>query len=87
MSDAATIAVLSVQQIASLQSEDPSLTKIRDRLPSSASFEVMNGVLYKRNFSGRGEELLLVLPKPLREDALLATHSDLEGGHMKIAKT
>ena len=85
--DAATIAALSLQQTASLENQGSSLAKIRESPPSSAFFEVVEGVLYKKNFSGRGKDLLLALPKPLREDALSATHSNLEGGRMEIAKT
>ena len=82
-----TIAAISLQNIIDLQQEDPSLKKVQERLQDSPSFEVVEDVLYKRNFSGRGEDRLLVLPKPLRREALFAAHADPRGGHQGIAKT
>lgn len=53
----------------------------------SPSFETVSGVLYKRNFDRSGENLLLVLPRGLRKEALIAAHSKADGGHLGVTKT
>lgn len=84
---APTIAAINLQNMADLQRNDRSLDKFWKNQENSASFEVISGILYKRNFSRRGDTHLLVLPQSLRREALNAAHTDREGGHMGIAKT
>ena len=78
---------LSLQSIGEMQRADPSLDKLRELTKSSAAYEIHHDALFKRSFNRTGEQLLLVLPKPLREETLQAMHCDKEAGHLGIAKT
>lgn len=81
------IYAFSLEDIAQAQEEDRTLDRAREQAKRSSTFESVARVLYKRNFSKTGDNLLLVLPKPMRKQALEAAHAAKESGHLGIAKT
>ncbi|KAG8226714.1 hypothetical protein J437_LFUL005531 [Ladona fulva] len=52
----------------------------------SDNFQLVNGMLYRRN-SGRGLRLLLVVPYSLHSDVLEACHAGATGVHLGMTKT
>jgi hypothetical protein len=49
-------------------------------------FKIHHNILWRRNFTATGDEWLVVIPKPLREELLEAAHNSKEGGHLGYAK-
>lgn len=54
---------------------------------SSSSFVVHDAVLYKKNYSGQGARLLLVVPRTLRPQIFRFCHDNATSGHMGFART
>ncbi|UYV84620.1 hypothetical protein LAZ67_X002854, partial [Cordylochernes scorpioides] len=66
---------------------DPEKVEAILKFPSPKSFEVMDGVLYKRNYEPYGRQRLLVLPKQMRLEILKNLHDAPTAGHLGFAKT
>jgi hypothetical protein len=72
------------------QLKDKQLKSIIKTLQGGAeyqSYQVQNGVLYKRNYDPMGQQWLLVIPKQLRRDILTSLHDAPTAGHLGFAKT
>ncbi|UYV79514.1 hypothetical protein LAZ67_17002951, partial [Cordylochernes scorpioides] len=82
--------IISIIDIRAEQSRDPNLAKIIDKIEETGpfkGFEVMDGVLYKRNYEPYGRQRLLVLPKQMRLEVLKNLHDAPTAGHLGFAKT
>jgi transposase InsO family protein len=51
------------------------------------SYQMRDGVLYKRNYDPMGQQWLLVIPKQIRGDILKSLHDAPTAGHLGFAKT
>lgn len=72
------------------QQEDRSLDSLfasANEHANPSSFVVHDGVLYKKNYSGQGARLLLVVPRTLRAHVFRSLHDDATCGHMGFART
>ncbi|UYV68065.1 hypothetical protein LAZ67_5002947, partial [Cordylochernes scorpioides] len=86
--------IISIIDIRVEQSRDANLAKIIDKIEQTGpfkGFEVMDGVLYKRNYEPYGRQRLIVLPKQMRLENLKNIHDaptagDPDAGAMEIAK-
>ena len=58
-----------------------------EKADTGPAYELHDGVLYKRNFNPTGKERLLVLPKSMIREALIALHAEPQAGHLGLAKT
>ncbi|UYV72938.1 hypothetical protein LAZ67_10001233, partial [Cordylochernes scorpioides] len=82
--------IISIIDIRAEQSRDPNLAKIIDKIEQTGpfkGFEVVDGVLYKRNNEPYGRQRLLVLPKQMRLEILKNLHDAPTAGHLGFAKT
>ncbi|UYV66976.1 hypothetical protein LAZ67_4003508, partial [Cordylochernes scorpioides] len=82
--------IISIIDIRAEQSRDPNLAKIIDKIEQTGpfkGFEVVDGVLYKRNYEPYGRQRLLVLPKQMRLEILKNLHDAPTAGHLGFAKT
>ncbi|UYV63051.1 hypothetical protein LAZ67_2002979 [Cordylochernes scorpioides] len=82
--------IISIIDIRAEQSRDPNLANIIDKIEQTGpfkGFEVMDGVLYKRNYEPYGRQRLLVLPKQMRLEILKNLHDAPTAGHLGFAKT
>ncbi|UYV81558.1 K02A2.6-like, partial [Cordylochernes scorpioides] len=89
--DIPTLFLLS--DISKEQEKDPYITGIIKEIsqPSPAKkdnkFEVVNGILYRKNYDPTGLPLLLVIPRHLRMEILGDLHDAPTAGHLGFAKT
>ncbi|UYV63435.1 hypothetical protein LAZ67_2004061 [Cordylochernes scorpioides] len=82
--------IISIIDIRAEQSRDPNLAKIIEKIEQTGpfkGFEVVDGVLYKRNYEPYGRQRLLVLPKQMRLEILKNLHDAPTAGHLGFAKT
>ncbi|UYV84117.1 hypothetical protein LAZ67_X001223 [Cordylochernes scorpioides] len=89
--DIPTLFLLS--DISKEQEKDPYITGIIKEIsqPSPAKkdnkFQVVNGILYRKNYDPTGLPLLLVIPRHLRMEILGDLHDAPTAGHLGFAKT
>uniref|UniRef100_L7LW12 RNA-directed DNA polymerase n=1 Tax=Rhipicephalus pulchellus TaxID=72859 RepID=L7LW12_RHIPC len=70
------------------QRSDSSLAPFfMSRTNGQRCFVVKDGILYKKNYSGKGARLLLVVPTSLRRHVLRAAHDEPTSGHMGFSRT
>ncbi|UYV79687.1 hypothetical protein LAZ67_18000272, partial [Cordylochernes scorpioides] len=81
--------ITSIQYIAEEQSKDPHLVGIREKLANEnlKGYQMIGGVLYKKNYDPEGKPWLLVVPKQMRHEILKDVHDTPMAGHLGFAKT
>ncbi|UYV77192.1 K02A2.6-like [Cordylochernes scorpioides] len=81
--------ITSIQDIAEEQSKDPHLVGIREKLANEnlKGYQMIGGVLYKKNYDPEGKPWLLVVPKQMRHKILKDVHDTPMAGHLGFAKT
>ncbi|UYV84191.1 hypothetical protein LAZ67_X001482, partial [Cordylochernes scorpioides] len=81
--------ITSIQDIAEEQSKDPHLVGIREKLANEnlKGYQMIGGVLYKKNYDPEGKPWLLVVPKQMRHEILKDVHDTPMAGHLGFAKT
>ncbi|UYV83886.1 hypothetical protein LAZ67_X000509, partial [Cordylochernes scorpioides] len=81
--------ITSIQDIAEEQSKDPHLVGIREKLANEnlKGYQMIGGVLYKKNYDPEGKPWLLVVPKQIRHEILKDVHDTPMAGHLGFAKT
>ena len=85
------LAITTDTDIAEEQKKDPEVTKLLDLQKLSNTedrkFEIIDGVLCKKNFDPFGKRWLPVIPKHLQADILKHFHDEPSSGHLGFAKT
>ncbi|UYV66772.1 K02A2.6-like, partial [Cordylochernes scorpioides] len=83
------LAVVWALDIAEEQSKDPHLVGIREKLANEnlKGYQMIGGVLYKKNYDPEGKPWLLVVPKQMRHEILKDVHDTPMAGHLGFAKT
>lgn len=80
-----------VADIAAEQRDDVETLKVIKSLegnePNQGKFQMVDGILCKRNFDPLGAQWLPVIPKQLREDILRHFHDEATSGHLGFART
>ncbi|UYV63208.1 K02A2.6-like, partial [Cordylochernes scorpioides] len=81
--------ITSIQDIAEEQSKDPHLVGIREKLANEnlKGYQMIGGVLYKKNYDPEGKPWLLVVLKQMRHEILKDVHDTPMAGHLGFAKT
>ncbi|UYV79989.1 K02A2.6-like [Cordylochernes scorpioides] len=81
--------ITSIQDIAEEQSKDAHLVGIREKLANEnlKGYQMIEGVLYKKNYDPEGKPWLLVVPKQMRHEILKDVHDTPMAGHLGFAKT
>ncbi|UYV72384.1 hypothetical protein LAZ67_9002893, partial [Cordylochernes scorpioides] len=81
--------ITSIQDIAEEQSKDPHLVGIREKLANEnlKGYQMIGGVLYKKNYDPEGKPWLLVVPKQMRHEILKDVHDTPMAGHLGFAKS
>ncbi|UYV66538.1 hypothetical protein LAZ67_4002004, partial [Cordylochernes scorpioides] len=81
--------ITSIQDIAEEQSKDPHLVGIREKLANEnlKGYQMIGGVLYKKNYDPEGKPWLLVFLKQMRHEILKDVHDTPMAGHLGFAKT
>ncbi|UYV70960.1 hypothetical protein LAZ67_8001258 [Cordylochernes scorpioides] len=71
------------------QSKDPHLVGIREKLANEnlKGYQMIGGVLYKKNYDPEGKQWLLVVPKQMRHEIFKDVHDTPMAGHLGFAKT
>ncbi|UYV72254.1 hypothetical protein LAZ67_9002361, partial [Cordylochernes scorpioides] len=72
------------------QTKDPDLAKIIDNLNSGYTrkeFSIIDGILYKKNYSTTGRPWLMMIPKHLRSEVMADLHDAPTAGHLGFART
>ncbi|UYV69423.1 hypothetical protein LAZ67_6003537 [Cordylochernes scorpioides] len=80
--------ITSIQDIAEEQSKDPHLVGIREKLANEnlKGYQMIGGVLYKKNYDPEGKPWLLIVPKQMRHEILKDVHGTPMAGHLGFAK-
>ncbi|UYV77130.1 hypothetical protein LAZ67_14003398 [Cordylochernes scorpioides] len=81
--------IIYIQDVAEEQSKDPHLVGIREKLANEhlKGYQMIGGVLYKKNYDPEGKPWLLVVPKQIRHEILKDVHDTPMAGHLGFAKT
>ncbi|UYV61749.1 hypothetical protein LAZ67_1006322, partial [Cordylochernes scorpioides] len=83
-------AVMSLTNVDIEQTKDPDLAKIIDNLNSGYTrkeFSIIDGILYKKNYSTTGRPWLMMIPKHLRSEVMADLHDAPTAGHLGFART
>ncbi|UYV77154.1 hypothetical protein LAZ67_14003459 [Cordylochernes scorpioides] len=83
-------AVMSITNVDIEQTKDPDLAKIIDNLNSGYTrkeFSIIDGILYKKNYSTTGRPWLMMIPKHLRSEVMADLHDAPTAGHLGFART
>ncbi|UYV74943.1 hypothetical protein LAZ67_12001873 [Cordylochernes scorpioides] len=83
-------AVMSLTKVDIEQTKDPDLAKIIDNLNSGyirKEFSIIDGILYKKNYSTTGRPWLMMIPKHLRSEVMADLHDAPTAGHLGFART
>ncbi|UYV63869.1 hypothetical protein LAZ67_2005858, partial [Cordylochernes scorpioides] len=83
-------AVMSLTNADIEQTKDPDLAKIIDNLNSGYTrkeFSIIDGILYKKNYSTTGRPWLMMIPKHLRSEVMADLHDAPTAGHLGFART
>ncbi|UYV72119.1 hypothetical protein LAZ67_9001873 [Cordylochernes scorpioides] len=83
-------AVMSLTNVDIEQTKDPDLAKIIDNLNSGYTrkeFSIIDGILYKKNYSTTGRPWLMMIPKHLRSEVMADLHDAPIAGHLGFART
>ncbi|UYV62671.1 hypothetical protein LAZ67_2001503, partial [Cordylochernes scorpioides] len=83
-------AVMSLTSVDIEQTKDPDLAKIIDNLNSGYTrkeFSIIDGILYKKNYSTTGRPWLMMIPKHLRSEVMADLHDAPTAGHLGFART
>ncbi|UYV73167.1 K02A2.6-like, partial [Cordylochernes scorpioides] len=83
-------AVMSLTNVDIEQTKDPDLAKIIDNLNSGYTrkeFSIIDGILYKKNYSTTGRPWLMMIPKHLRSEVMADLHDAPTAGHLSFART
>lgn len=79
-------AAISNMNLASEQKKDPNLAKFYSSTDKE-EFQLVDGILCRKNFDPAGKSWLPVIPKHLRADILMHFHDAPTAGHLGFAKT
>ncbi|UYV85087.1 hypothetical protein LAZ67_X004532 [Cordylochernes scorpioides] len=82
--------VMSLTNVDIEQTKDPDLAKIIDNLNSGYTrkeFSIIDGILYKKNYSTTGRPWLMMIPKHLRSEIMADLHDAPTAGHLGFART
>ncbi|UYV82809.1 hypothetical protein LAZ67_22000949 [Cordylochernes scorpioides] len=81
--------IISIQDVADEQSKDPRLVGIREKLANEnlKGYQMIGGVLLKKNYDPEGKPWLLVVPKQMRHEILKDVHDTPMADHLGFAKT
>ncbi|UYV63475.1 hypothetical protein LAZ67_2004171, partial [Cordylochernes scorpioides] len=83
-------AVMSLTNVDIEQTKDPDLAKIIDNLNSGYTrkeFSIIDGILYKKNYSTTGRPWLMMIPKHLRSEVIADLHDAPTARHLGFART
>ncbi|UYV74293.1 hypothetical protein LAZ67_11002900, partial [Cordylochernes scorpioides] len=83
-------AVMSLTNVDIEQTKDPDLAQIIDNLNSGYTrkeFSIIDGILYKKNYSTTGRPWLMMIPKHLRSEVMADLHDAPTAGHLGFART
>ncbi|UYV61011.1 K02A2.6-like [Cordylochernes scorpioides] len=83
-------AVMSLTNVDIEQTKDPVLAKIIDNLNSGYTrkeFSIIDGIIYKKNYSTTGRPWLMMIPKHLRSEVMADLHDAPTAGHLGFART
>ncbi|UYV66666.1 K02A2.6-like [Cordylochernes scorpioides] len=83
-------AVMSLTNVDIEQNKDPDLARIIDYLNSGYTrkeFSIIDGILYKKNYSTTRRPWLMMIPKHLRSEVIADLHDALTAGHLGFART
>ncbi|UYV82532.1 hypothetical protein LAZ67_21002703, partial [Cordylochernes scorpioides] len=83
-------AVMSLTNVDIEQTKDPDLAKIIDNLNSGYTrkeFSIIDGILYKKNYSTTARPWLMMIPKHLRSGVMADLHDAPTAGHSGFART
>ncbi|UYV80731.1 hypothetical protein LAZ67_19001552, partial [Cordylochernes scorpioides] len=83
-------AVMSLTNVDIEQTKDPDLAKTIDNLNSGYTrkeFSIIDGILYKKNYSTTGRPWLMMIPKHLRSEVMADLHDAPTAGHLGFART
>ncbi|UYV67046.1 K02A2.6-like, partial [Cordylochernes scorpioides] len=82
-------AVMSLTNVDIEQTKDPDLAKIIDNIYSGytrSEFSIIDGILYKKNYSTTGRPWLMMIPKHLRSEVMADLHDAPTAGHLGFAR-
>ncbi|UYV63259.1 hypothetical protein LAZ67_2003565 [Cordylochernes scorpioides] len=83
-------AVMSLTNVDIEQNKDPDLAKIIDNLNSGYTrkeFSIIDGILYKKNYSTTRRPWLMMIPKHLRSEVMADLHDAPTAGHLGFTRT
>ncbi|UYV75828.1 hypothetical protein LAZ67_13001456 [Cordylochernes scorpioides] len=83
-------AVTSLTNVDIEQTKDPDLAKIIDNLNSGYTrkeFSIIDGILYKKNYSITGRPWLMIIPRHLRSEVMAYLHDAHTVEHLGFART
>ncbi|UYV75437.1 hypothetical protein LAZ67_13000274, partial [Cordylochernes scorpioides] len=82
--------VMSLTNVDIEQTKDPDLAKTIDNLNSGYTrkeFSIIDGILYKKNYSTTGTPWLMMIPKHIKSEVMADLHDAPTAGHLGFART